>query len=209
VQPAVTNAPGEVPVWQYGYGEFDEKMSRVKKFRALPHFTGDAWQGGSKLPDEKLGWVTLNAEGGHVGNDLRHAAIRRWKAPHDGSVKISGQLKHDTDKGDGVRGRVVSSAAGGLGEWIVHNSRATTNVERVEVKRGDTIDFLADLRADVSNDSFTWAPRIRYIEDAGGKGEQWNAKADFAGPQKERKPLTAWEKYAQVLLLSNELMFVD
>ena len=47
------------------------------------------------------------------------------------------------------------------------------------------------------------------LEAAGGKGEQWNAKSDFAGPQKERKPLTAWEKYAQVLLLSNELMFVD
>jgi len=204
-----TNAPAESSPWQYGYGEFDETTSRVKSFKKLPHFTGAAWQGGGKLPDEKLGWVILNAEGGHVGNDLQHAAIRRWRAPHDGAIKISGQLRHESDKGDGVRGRVVSSGAGSLGEWIVDNTKATTNVERVEVKRGDTIDFVTDLRGDVNSDSFTWAPRIRYLDMARSQGGQWNAKNDFAGPQKEFKPLTPWERYAQALLLSNELMFVD
>lgn len=208
-RPSITNEPDETPAWQYGYGEFDEQTSRVKRFRALPHFTGDAWQGGGKLPDARLGWVMLTATGGHVGNDLRHSAIRRWTAPHDGSIRISGQLKHETDKGDGVHGRLASSALGTLGEWTVHNSKATTNVERVEVKRGDTIDFITDLRSEVSFDSFLWAPRIRYLDIAGGADGQWNAKTDFAGPKNERHPLTPWEKYAQVLLLSNELMFVD
>ena len=32
---------------------------------------------------------------------------------------------------------------------------------------------------------------------------------DFAGPQKETTPLTPRERYAQVLLVSNELFFVD
>ncbi len=196
-------------IWQYGFGEFDSKTSRVKTFAKLPHFTGTAYQGSGKLPDEKLGWVTLNADGGHVGNDPQHAAIRRWRAPHDGVVRVSGALKHDSDKGDGVRGRVVSSVGGKLGEWIVHNTKATTNVERVEVKRGDIIDFVTDLRGNVDSDSFTWAPRVRYVDPAGGKGELFNAKTDFAAPPQERKPLTAWERYAQALLLSNELMFVD
>ncbi|HTD67374.1 MAG TPA: hypothetical protein VK846_12675, partial [Candidatus Limnocylindria bacterium] len=79
-----------------------------------------------------------------------------------------------------------------------------------EVKRGETIDFIVDLRANVNSDSFTWASTIRYIADGDGKyAERWNAKADFAGPGKEFKPLTSWERYAQALLLSNELMFVD
>jgi hypothetical protein len=206
---AVTNPPVEKPVWQYGFGEFDTNTSRVKAFAKLPHYTGSAYQGGDKLPDAKLGWVILKAEGGHVGNDLQHAAIRRWRAPQDGAVSISGALRHETTKGDGVHGRIVSSAAGQLGEWIVYDSKATTNVERVEVKRGDTIDFVADLRASVDSDSFLWAPRVRYITADGGKGAQFNAKADFAGPPRERKPLTSWERYAQALLLSNELMFVD
>ena len=199
----------ELAAWQYGYGEFDEAASRVKKFQPLPHFTGSAWQGGKELPDAKLGWVTLNAEGGHVGNDLQHAAIRRWQAPHDGAVRLSGRLAHESKSGDGVRARIVSSGLGKAGEWIVHNSKATTNVERVEVKRGDTIDFIADLRASVDSDSFTWTTTVRYATGGDADGEKWNAKADFTGPRKEFKPLTPWERYAQALLLSNESMFVD
>ena len=40
---------------------------------------------------------------------------------------------------------------------------------------------------------------------------EWSAKSDFSGPTKPAaKPaLTAWERYAQVLLLANELVFVD
>ncbi len=199
----------ETPVWQYGFGGFDEQAARTKGFTALPRFIGSTWQGGEKLPDAKFGWVMLTAEGGHVGNDSQHAAIRRWRAPHDGAIKISGQLRHETANGDGVRGRVVSSAAGKLGEWTIHNSKATTNVERVEVKRGDTIDFSVDLRKSVDSDSFTWAPKVRYLDASGGKGGAWNAKTDFGGPPKQHRVLTAWEKYAQVLLLSNELMFID
>ena len=37
----------------------------------------------------------------------------------------------------------------------------------------------------------------------------WDAKADFLKQGASRKALTPWEKYAQVLLLANEFMFVD
>ena len=37
-----------------------------------------------------------------------------------------------------------------------------------------------------------------------------SAATEFRGPEaKPRKTLTAWERYAQVLLLANEFMFVD
>ena len=205
---AATSEVKEVPAWQYGYGGFDVATGRVKPFQKLPHFTSSAWQGGAKLPDTKVGWVMLSADGGHVGNDLEHAAIRRWRATRDGLVKITGLLGHNSPEGDGVHGRIVSSRTGSLGEWVAFNSKATTNVERVEVKRGDTIDFVTDLRASVNSDSFSWAPVIRYTGVDKGP-ERWNAKTDFAGPLPERKPLTPWARYAQALLLSNELMFVD
>jgi len=31
-----------------------------------------------------------------------------------------------------------------------------TNIERLEVKRGDTIDFVVDSRGDYESDNFTW-----------------------------------------------------
>jgi hypothetical protein len=42
-----------------------------------------------------------------------------------------------------------------------------------------------------------------------GTAAEWNAKQDFSGPKEIPSPLNAWEKYAQVLLMSNELAFVD
>jgi hypothetical protein len=205
----------EPPAWSYGYGHFDEATGRMENFTPLPHWTGYAWQGGTNLPDPKLGWVILNADGGHVGNDQNHAAIRRWRAPRDGGISITGELSHPSDKGDGVRARVVSSRLGALGEWTAKNSQTPTKPDRVEVKRGDFLDFVTDCRQSVEFDSFHWAPVIRMLSYPGkpnaDERREWNAKSDFSGPAKapEKRPLTPWEKYAQVLLLANELVFVD
>lgn len=212
-QQMVRPQPPAPAFWQDGYGEYDEATKRVSQFQTLPHFTGQAWQGGMKLPDDKLGWVALNANGGHSGNDLKHAAIRRWIAPFEGVIHIAGTLGHDSDKGDGVRGRIVSSRTGELGFWTAHNAKHETKIDRIEVQPGDTLDFVTDCRGGVDSDSFTWAPIIRIVKtnasgSTGGTTE-WHAKLDFSGPKELPKPLSPWEKYAQVLLMSNELAFVD
>jgi hypothetical protein len=212
---AAAEEPSELPAWSYGYGHFDEATKHVENFTPLPHWTGYAWQGGTNLPDAKLGWVLLNADGGHVGNDQNHAAIRRWQSSRDGLLSIVGELNHPSDKGDGVRARVVSSRLGLLGEWTARNNKTATQLNRVDIKRGDFIDFVTDCRQSVEFDSFHWAPVVKMIGDAtkpGGAGaREWSAKADFSGPTRpiEKPALTAWEKYAQVLLLANELVFVD
>jgi hypothetical protein len=203
------------PAWQYGYGHLDETAQRVNEFHALPYFNGSAWQGGEKLPEEKLGWVMLNATGGHPGNDPKHAAVRRWIAPRDGVIAINGVLKHDSENGDGVRGWVVSSRLGMVGDWTVLHGKENTSVEKIDVKKGDTIDFIVDCRGGPDSDSFSWAPRIQLASpqpesDAySSLPKTWDAKEDFSGPKEASKPLNAWEKVAQVLLLSNEMMFVD
>ncbi len=206
----------EVPAWSYGYGRFDEKAGKVEAFALLPNWTGYAWQGGDKLPDTTLGWVLLNSEGGHVGNDQNHAAIRRWRAPSDGAVSIHAALNHPSEKGDGVRGRIVSSRLGLLGEWVAQHGEVATDLPHVDVRRGDFIDFVADCRRSVEFDSFHWAPTVKWnvrpeAPRANDAPSEWSARADFSGPAKkvERRPLTNWEKYAQVLLLANENVFVD
>jgi len=212
-------AEPEPPAWSYGYGRFNPATGRVEDFSPLPFWTGYAWQGGTNLPDTKLGWVILNADGGHVGNDQNHAAIRRWRAPRDGVVHISGDLNHPSEKGDGVRARLVSSTQGLLNEWTARHGRTLTSLQSVSVKRGETLDFVVDCLESVEFDSFHWAPVIRRVDAAAATAtaaasEQislWDAKADFAGPAKPapKRALSAWEKYAQVLLLANELVFVD
>jgi hypothetical protein len=177
----------------------------------LPYFTGTEFQGGATLPDPALGWVMLTETGGHAGNDLAHAAVRRWAAPQSGEVSITGSLSHGSAQGDGVRGRIIWSRVGELGHWLVHNDKADTKLEHIKVEKGDTIDFATDCIGNVDFDSFTWAVVIS--GGAGSKEEKasvWDSHKDFAAAARSsREPLSAWQKYAQVLLLANEFVFVD
>jgi hypothetical protein len=189
--------------WQYGFAAYDETAKRTKDFTKLPYFTGAAWQGGSAWPDAKLGWVQLTADGGHAGNDVAHAAVRRWTAPRDVRINVSSVLVHDTKAGDGVRGRLISSRQGLIHEAKVHNSRAEFNADALDMKAGDTLDFAVDIGGNLNNDQFVWAVRIAEAEAPAA----WNSKTDFIGPQTTQ--LDPWEQLAQVLFATNEFMFVD
>jgi hypothetical protein len=192
------------PTWQYGWGGYDAAAHSVN-FHPLPHWSGSTWQGGPKMPDRDLAYVSLNAGGGHPGRDNQHAAIRRWVAPADDVVSVSGKLERPDEHGDGVLGRVVSSRQGEVAQFLAEPKAAVaTPVERIEVKKGDTLDFVVECRDNDTSDSFRWSPVIH-----GQKGE-WSAEPSFAGPPPPLGPqLTAWEQYAQVLLASNEFVFID
>jgi hypothetical protein len=167
-------------LWQFGYGRFDVDAHRTATFTPLPHWTGSSWQGGASLPDPQLGWVILNAAGGHTGNNPDYCAIRRWTAPADGVLKITGTLSHASEHGDGVRGRIVSSRLGLVGEWVALNGSSETLAEAVSVVAGDTIDFITDCRNDVNADSFAWS-----VELAAQDGESpgaWRSSEGFRGP---------------------------
>lgn len=207
-------APPEPSPWHYGYGHFDAATQRVAGFEALPHFSGEAYQGGTAYPDGALGWVQLTANGGHPGNDLQHACVRRWIAPRDGEIQIAGTLRHEPAAGDGIRARIVSSVRGPLGEWRVHMGSAETALGQIAVANGEAIDFVVDIAETLNNDQFLWAPVVTFGPMASGAGapatRAYDAAQDFAAPVELRPvPLGPWEQYAQVLLLSNAFAFVD
>jgi hypothetical protein len=177
----IARFPRHAEAWQYGYGTYDPGMKRLARFAPLPHWTGSAWQGGPVLPDPKLGWVIVHAAGGHAGDDAARASVRRWVAPRDGTVAVSGKFGHASPSGDGVRGRVVSGRQGLLGEWTVKNQQTDTAAAAMQVKAGDTLDFVVDCRENVNADSYTWAATVTLTDTAGGK-ETWSSATDFRGP---------------------------
>jgi hypothetical protein len=198
------------PRWQYGYGPVNAETGLLESFTPMPHFTGNAWQGGPNLPDETLDWVTLNADGGHPGAPGL-AVVRRWIAPFDATVALDGELKHGSEQGDGVFGSVVSSTGQVLWQGHAHNGTAHSEIGAVPVKKGETLDLIVACGENQNNDSFTWHPRIRVTDAAGNDmptGErEWLSRLGFEGPPPP--PMQPWEKYVQVLLMSNEFMFVD
>jgi hypothetical protein len=96
-----------------------------------------------------------------------------------------------------------------VGHWVAEHNKADTHVERVEIARGDTIDFVVDPRGNDSYDGFVWAPKLRRLAAEGqpAPADKWDAQAEFHGPLPPHPD--AWARLAQALLLSNEFVFLD
>lgn len=192
--------------WSYGYGAYDETKKAVIQFTPLPHFSGNAWQGGPNFPDAALGWVQLTSTGGHPGNDHQHAAVRRWTADRDMRIRIQSNLKHEPELGDGIRAFVVSTGGRLHHSVSLHHSTRQLDVETLDVKRGDTVDFIVNIGGGLNNDQYLWTTVIQKI-DSIEKATTWNSELDFPAPTINQ--LDGWEQLAQVLLCSNEFIFID
>ncbi|TVQ04698.1 MAG: DUF1553 domain-containing protein, partial [Planctomycetaceae bacterium] len=220
------SGPPTADDWTYGYGKLDEATGATIGFTPLPHFNGDGWQGGPQYPDAKLGWVRLDATGGHPGNDLAHAAIRRWTAPRDMTIEIRSEFKHEPPQGDGVRAAIIagvvdqsddaagqpaSSADGSQRTGILargdfHQSAGSLEVERLTVTAGQTIDFLVDIGDGLAYDQFLWRIRLSELPAEDSVVTLWDSQQDFLGDS--TRLLTPWQQLAQVLLCTNEFLFV-
>jgi hypothetical protein len=124
----------------------------------------------------------LQSSGGHAGDDQQHAAIRRWTAAKSGFVQVQGTLRHPSESGDGVRSRIVSSRAGLMGQWTTKTNSIETNVTKIEVQPGDTLDFVTDCQESVNSDSFEWPVQLRFSDTTGNEPETWDSSTDFHGP---------------------------
>ncbi len=200
----------EATTWSYGFGDYDAAAKAVHNFTALTQFA-DKKVRGIKKDGVDVSAMELTPEGGKVAQ--ARPAIRRWTAPRDGKVKIYAELTHTGANGDGVTGRLVHSRLGLLGEWTAQRNSVLTMRDDVEVRAGDTLDFLTDSRGNDQDDAFRWAPTITMpgvdMPALPGMAMRWDARTDFMDPAHMPAPLGPWDELAQVLLLSNEFAFAD
>ena len=195
----ITVAP---PVWQFGYGRYDGSTQRMN-FTLFPKWTGSVWQGGDNLPDPKIGWIYLAAEGGHP--DVEQAAIRRFTAPRDMVLTLTGRVHRKAEAGNGVLARIVSNRKGQIAEWIIKPKGAVGSpVGTLDVKAGEMVDFVIESRGDANSDTFEWRTILTAAD-----GTVFSAKDQFHGPDAPATTLSRWAKFAHVLLQSNEFAFVD
>ena len=165
--------------WSFGFARLNQDSQTTEEFKPLPYWNGSEWQGGPERPDPKIGWVILNAGGGHPGGQF--AAIRRWTAPADGDVQISGSLGHSSENGDGVRGRIVIRERELLGDWSIHHGSVETDCDRTTVMAGESVDFVVDARTHETSDSFTWRARVVLMR-TDGSSETCESQSQFHGP---------------------------
>jgi len=194
--------------WQYGFGEFDAASKQVKAFATLKAFDGKTFKGTAKN-----GGVMLNAMGGDPGLGQSASSIRRWIAPLDGEINITAELTHTDAKTEGVIARIISSRTGELGEWTAKANSICTDLAKVAVKKGDTLDFIVSSQSDKDGGPYQWSPSITVpgssMPGMPGMAQRWDARVDFADPSKPLKPLTALEELCQAVLLSPEFAVLE
>ncbi len=201
-------APDPRRTWEYGLATIDS-TGFIRRFDRFSTFD-KSWQFSSTFPDPTVGYAQISAERGHPGNGgLSGAVVRRWTAPEDGTVTVTGVIGHAAEQGDGVRAtfaigesvlwqEVRKSRDGGFGplSWPLQN--------------GQSLDLIADDNGTPSYDSFTWRTDLRFVGTSGRIFESSSVN-DFSGPlpQEMDSILTRREQLSQLLLISNEFAFVD
>ena len=194
--------------WQYGQGEYDDKAERVKTFTPFEWFLDGEWRNSPIPGDPRQPLAFLNNKGGFTYDGKARALTRRWIAPFDGNVTITGTLQQSFDNGctkcEGIQGVVISSRAGKVGNWTAVPAVTETSVKEILVQRGDTLDFVADTSKGGSGKMFKWDVTIQRVD---GNREAWNSTRDFRNPA--ANVMNAWERYAQVLFAAAEFLILD
>jgi len=211
-----TRAPkgplADQPPWEYGVASIDRTSGRVAQFWPIYYNNRSRrWQPGKLYPDRGYGRGMINAQGGHAPSRGR-TLVRRWTAPDDMLVSIEGNLGQNGANSDGVNGFVIFSGVGVIARGSARGGQRAMNVPRLRVTAGSTVDFVIDCRGNATGDNFTWNSIIRKLDDSQNPpaptNDTWESNRQFRGPSGRRR-LYAWEKYAQVLLETNELTFIN
>lgn len=207
-------------LWQYGGGT--PKLNAEGKvigfdFQPFNVFVGDKksgrWAMTREMPDPKWSFLQWNQDGGHP--DTKIAAVMRWVSPFDGFIRIGGGIKRPSDQGNGVHGWMISSVQGILKDKMVApKTTSDMSLGKLQVKKGEILDFIVGAENDLNSDSFNWKVHISRLNPETGATELLTqSDRDFMGadhwPMSRIKPQTPLAQLVQVLMMSNEFQFVD
>jgi hypothetical protein len=199
--------------WTYGTMRFRKQQDGKTAFTDWKPFAffdekSARWSHTATIPDKLWNYVMWHRQGGHTGvGDI--APALRWTSPFDGTISISGVLKKESERGDGVRGWVISDRRGVLKEVLTAPADSQpVELTDLPVSKGEIISFAAGGEGSTDSDSFLWMPQILQ------NGELLtDSTRDFCGkdgwPLKRPKPQSPLSQLAQVLMMSNEFQFLD
>jgi hypothetical protein len=107
----------------------------------------------------------------------------------------------------------LSSRAGQLGEWTAKQNAICTDLSKIRVEKGDTLDFIVSSISGKDAAAYQWSPSIvmpgAELPAMPGMARRWDARVDFSNPKAPLQPLSAWEELCQAVLLSPEFAVLE
>jgi len=207
--------------WSWRYGMTAVSKDETGKWihgeiTPFKHFNPQrkAWSPGEKVPSEPWGHLFVQPGSGHPGRTA--ASVMSWTSPFDGETKlrVGGEVKRSSERGNGVRVFIFSSSKGLLKEQVVAPKGVAGIFCDVAVQHGESIHFVVDcIDGSTDSDSYSWTPRVERLGADGQPVLVTRSDNDFCDgegwPLNRAKPQNAIAQLAQVLLMSNEFMFMD
>jgi hypothetical protein len=94
-------------------------------------------------------------------------AVRKWVAPHAGTVRIEGVVSLNAAGGDGVKAKVMHNTAEVWGPSLVTHGNPASHDFTVDAAQGDAISFRVNKNVTNVNDRTAWDPVITYVGKKG------------------------------------------
>jgi len=205
--------------WRYGTAPLTQTADKkwtLGPLTPFKHFLekGKRWSPSEKMPVDPWGHLFVAPNGGHPGRDACSAVLQWVSPPQPTKLRFSGNLKRQSEKGNGVRVVIHSRNAGILKDVIVPPKGDVPITHDFTAPAGDTLSFVVDShQGSTDSDGYSWTPRIEEVQPDGKVKLLTRADEDWcdtnAWPLNREKPQTALGQLAQVLLMSNEFMFLD
>ena len=118
-------------------------------------------------------WTRVGRNWHHPG--LLTPSIRRFDAPRDGEVTVSGRVYKLHLQGNGIRAEIrLNDRSLWNAEIDGPDEKGKTHELKLRVKQGDSLRFLVDSRGQISCDTTGWDPAVSYTG-----GETFQASTAF------------------------------
>ena len=196
--------------WQYGMARTEGDNLNVDSFEPLSVIAQDKYQYADEMPtDGPAGYAQLTRVGGHTPRRSGMAVVRRLRSPAAGRLVVRMQLQHTSDNGDGVR---FAMHVDGKQQFQRHvqSAKQPYGPQSVQVDAGSLVDFAADNFRNDNSDGFRWTITATLRTDDGRVIDIQSEKDFTTGSRPPAvEPPSRLAQAAQVLLMSNELAFVD
>lgn len=193
--------------WKYGYRVIDHRTKTFGGFIEMKSFEKDTYSGTNTVTKD----IQINRNGGKSPY-INIYAIRQWSSPRSGDFDIDVSAKIKSSPKEPVNysifiyknDRIIKSSTG------TNTSEIKINIKNISNNLGDKIEFIIVNNIKKSIE-YNLSVNIQEKKDENSLSPiNWNSIGDFRGPIKKiDKELNAWERYAHILLMSNEMIFIN
>lgn len=95
-------------------------------------------------------------------------AVRQWVAPHDGAIRVEGQVEVKQPGGSGIYAKILKNATEVWPERLVTCGKTESHDTTFSVRKGDSLSFIVRRNGAIPADKASWDPVITYTTNVMG-----------------------------------------